>query len=601
MHDRNPSRHSTAPLSAPRSDSRGDRIVYRAQEGRDAPTADPVTTEVIRHGLNSVAEQMKRTLIRTAFSPVIYEVLDFAVAIYDREVRLLAQAPSLPLFMGRLSFCVEAAVEAAGGEEALESGDILLFNVPYGTGSHPQDAALVMPAFVDGEVAGYAAVKGHWLDIGGKEPYSTDTVDVFQEGTIFPGVKLYSRGRLVRDIIRMATANSRVPRMVAGDIAAQAASVRVGAQGLTRLIERHGAAEFWAAVERMFDHGEAVVREFFETIPDGRYIGSGMMDDNGVGNERLPLEVVVEVSGSNVVVDFSTAPDQQPGPINCPFPKTVAASRVAIATLAGADEATNEGHFRPLTVVARRGSLFHPIHPAPTFIGGWPAFQAIEAIYGALAQALGDAVPACSGGDICSLVWWGIREGTGEPWADGSPHPVGQGAHASGDGASSLMHISEAATRIAPIEVSEAQNPWIVERFELAPDSCGPGRYRGGLGVDLVVHMLEDAWLTAVIERTTTAPWGLSGGGPARTNGGALRLPGGHTTQVGKATRLRLPRGASFELSTGGGGGFRPPAEREPAAVLRDLAEGYITYEHARLHYGHALGARPGSARAAAP
>jgi N-methylhydantoinase B len=566
-----------------------DRVVYRAHPSRNARRGDPITTEVVRHALNSVAEQMKRTLIRTAFSPIIYEVLDFAVAIYDRDVRLLAQAPSLPLFMGRLSFCVEGAVEAAGGEEALEPGDILLYNVPYGTGSHPQDAALVMPAFIDGMIAGYAAVKGHWLDIGGKEPYSTDTVDVFQEGTIFPGVKLFARGERVADIMRMATANSRVPRMVAGDIAAEAAAVRIGAQGLTSLIERHGHADFWAAVERMLDHGEAVVRRFFKRIPDGRYVGRGVMDDNGVGHERLPLDIAVEVSGSEVVVDFSGAPDQQPGPINCPFPKTVATSRVAIATLAGANEATNDGHFRPLTIVARRGSLFHPVHPAPTFIGGWPAFQAIEAIYGALAQALPDAVPACSGGDICSLVWWGTREATSEPWADGSPHPVGQGAHAAGDGASSLMHISEAATRIAPVEVSEAQNPWLVERWELAPDSCGPGRHRGGLGADLVVRVLEDAWLTAVIERTTTAPWGLSGGGTARPNGGTLRLPDGSERLVGKGTRLRLPRGATFKLSTGGGGGFGSPAEREATAIERDLADGYISRAHARRHYTHAL------------
>ncbi len=222
-------------------------VVYRAGRGFSAGAvdADPVTTEVIRHGLNSAAEQMKRALVRTAFSPVIYEVLDFAVAIYDRQVRLLAQAPSLPLFMGTMSFCVEAAVAAVGGEEALEPGDIVLYNYPYGTGSHPQDAAVVMPVFLrDEELIGYATIKGHWLDIGGKEPYSTDTVDVFQEGTIFPGVKLYSRGRLVRDIYRMALANSRVPKMVAGDINAEVVGVRTAASALLRLVERHGLETF---------------------------------------------------------------------------------------------------------------------------------------------------------------------------------------------------------------------------------------------------------------------------------------------------------------------------------------------------------------------
>src|SRR4051812_1457469 len=209
--------------------------------------ADPVTTEIVRQALNAAAEQMKRALIRTSFSPVIYEVLDFAAALYDRDVSLLAQAPSLPTFMGTMSFCVTAAVEAVGGEDALEPGDIILYNVPYGTGSHPQDVAVVMPVYLaEGELVGYSAIKAHWLDIGGKDPYSTDTVDVFQEGTIFPGVKLYSRGRLVSDIYRMATANSRVPKMVAGDINALAAGARTGARARCRAAERSGRGPFRA-------------------------------------------------------------------------------------------------------------------------------------------------------------------------------------------------------------------------------------------------------------------------------------------------------------------------------------------------------------------
>ena len=415
-------------------------MVYRAESGgATAVDADPVTTEVIRHGLNSAAEQMKRALIRTAFSPIIYEVLDFAVAIYDRQVRLLAQAPSLPIFMGTLNFCVEAAVAAVGGEEELEPGDIILYNVPYGTGSHPQDAAVVMPVFLGGEeLIGYTVIKGHWLDIGGKEPYSTDTVDVFQEGTIFPGVKLFRRGELVPDIFRMATANSRVPKMVAGDINAEVVGVRTGASALVRLVERYGLETFAESVERMFDHGEAVVRSYFEQIPDGRYVGQGVMDDNGLDDELLPFEVVVEVEGSTVRIDYSGAPDASPGPINCPLPSTVSGSRIAISMLAGGGEAPNDGYFRPIEIVTRPGSMFQPFSPSPCFLYGWPALQAIEVIYEAVAKAIPEAVPACSGGDICGLVWWGTREATGEPSADGSPHPVGQGAHVNGDGASSL-------------------------------------------------------------------------------------------------------------------------------------------------------------------
>ena len=171
---------------------------------------DPILVEIIRNSLNSAAEQMKRVLVRTAFSPIIYEVLDFASAIYDKNFCMLSQSPSLPGFMGTLSFCVQAAVDEVGGEENLYEGDIILYNNPYGSGSHSQDAAIVMPVFLNKKtLIGYTAIKAHWLDTGGKEPYSTDTVDVFQEGTIFPGLKLYDKGQRVEDIYKLIVANSR--------------------------------------------------------------------------------------------------------------------------------------------------------------------------------------------------------------------------------------------------------------------------------------------------------------------------------------------------------------------------------------------------------
>ena len=553
-------------------------------------SADAVTTEVIRHGLVSAANQMKRALVRTAFSPIIYEVLDFAVALYDDRVRLLAQAPSLPMFMGRLSFCVEAAVAAVGGAERLAPGDVVLYNDPYGTGSHPQDAAMVIPVFHDGELIGYAAVKAHWLDIGGKEPYSTDTVDVFQEGTIFPGVHLYRGGERVDDVYRMALANSRVPDMVAGDVNAEVVALRAGERALGALVDRHGLSTFRASVERMLDHGEALVRAYFDRLPDGVYHAAGVLDDDGLTPESVHFSVVLRVEGSDVTIDFSDAPPQRPGPVNCTLPKTVAVSRIAIGTLAGAHEAPNDGHYRPIRVITRPGTLFEPEWPAPSFIGGWASFQALEAIYRAVAAALPGAVPAGSGGDICSLVWWGVREGTNHPWADGSPHPVGQGASAHADGASALMHIAESATRVTPTEVWESRNPWLVERAELIRDSGGPGRHRGGLGVAYAFRALEPMWLTAVIERTRHAPWALEGGLEARSNRGTLHLPGDEQPLTfAKATRVAIPRGALVELETGGGGGYGPPRERDPERVHADLRDGYVSETHARVHYPHSF------------
>jgi N-methylhydantoinase B len=567
-------------------------VVHRAGLGTatGAADADPITTEIIRHGLNSAANQIKRSLIRTSFSPIIYEVLDFAAVVYDRQFRLLAQAPSLPFFMGTMSFCIESAVEAVGGEERLDPGDIILMNDPYKTGSHPQDAAVVMPVFLEDEtLIGYSAIKAHWLDIGAKEPYCTDTTDVFQEGVIFPGVKLYRRGEVVEDIAKMARANSRLPVFVEGDINAEVVGVRTGAAAFLRLVERHGLERFQQAVERMFDHGEAVVRGYFEQIPEGRYVGYGEMDSDGITDDPVPFEVVLEVEGSTCRLDFSNAPDARPGPVNCPIASTVSASRVVMTMLAGGGEAPNEGHFRPLEVVSRPGSMFHCLSPSPCFLYGWPAMQATEAVLNAVAKAMPDRVVACSGGDLAACVWWGVREGTGEFWGDGSPHPIGQGASSRGDGASSLLHHIEAATRFAPVEVWEARNPWLMERFELAPDSGGPGMYRGGLGPDMFFHFLEESFCTSTIERTKNAPWGLAGGLPGRPNAGALRMPDGSRIPVAKATGLKIPKGATFEIYCGGGGGYGPPSERDPSSVLEDVREGYVTEEQARTHYPHAF------------
>lgn len=550
--------------------------------------ADPITTEVIRHALNSAANQMKRALIRTSFSPIIYEVLDFAVAIYDKDIRLLSQAPSLPMFMGTLSFCIDFAVKENGGPQNLRPGDALMYNWPFGTGSHPQDMVIIMPVFLDDELIAYTAIKGHWLDIGAKDPYCTDTTDVFQEGCIFPGVKIYKEGVLNQDIYRMIMANTRVPQMVRGDLDAQVTACRVGVKSMLEVVERFGLETYAAAVDDMFDHGERVVRSYFEKIPDGRYVGHGEMDNNGVTKDLIPFEIALEVKGSDVTIDFSAVPDQQGGPTNSPLPTTISASRVAITMLAGYGEAPHEGHFRPLKVITRPGSMFDPLSPAPSFIYGWPALQAIEVIYNALASAMPSAVPASSGGCICSLVAWGQREETDEPWADGTPLPTGQGAWNGGDGGI-MLHISESATRFTPAEVWEHRNPWIVEQLSMAQDSVGPGKWRGGPGLNLDIRMTEDHLITTVFDRSLNAPWGLLGGGEARPNQCVATMPDGEEHLISKVTHFHMPKGAVLNMRTGGGGGYGDPKDRPIEAVRSDMAEGYITEEFARRHYPHAF------------
>ena len=545
---------------------------------------DPITTQIIRNSLNSAAEQMKRALCRTAMSPIIYEVLDFAAAIYDNHLRLLSQAPSLPLFMGTLNFCIEEAVKGVGGEKNLNNGDIIIYNSPYGTGSHPQDAALVMPVFFENEIIAYTAIKAHWLDIAGKEPYSTDTVDVFQEGTVYPGVKLFSKGELVEDIYKMCLANTRVPNSVAGDINAQAIGVKAGATALKRIVSKYGLTTFREASEEIFDAGEMIVRNYLKKIPNGEYSGSGQMDSNGVEEGLVPFDLKVIIEDEKVILDMSNAPPQQNGPINCPLPSTVSTARVAMSMLAGSNEAPNEGFFRPIEVITKPGTLFHPLSPAPCFLYGWPALQAIEVIYKALGTKFPEKVPASSGGCINGIVYWGQREKSGEPWADGSPHPVGQGASYFGDGAT-CMHHAESATRFAPAEVWENRNPWLINRVELIQDSCGAGKNRGGLGVYFEITMLEDTFATTVCERVKFPPWGLNGGKEALANNCFVIDQDEKSIEVPKATRIPITKGKRILLQCGGGGGYGDPKERETAKVLDDYKQGYNSENYIEKYY----------------
>ena len=547
---------------------------------------DPITSEIIRNSLNSAAEQMKKALVRSAFSPIIYEVLDFASAIYDKNYCMLSQSPSLPGFMGTLSFCVEQAVKEVGGEENIFDGDIIIYNNPYGSGSHSQDAALVKPVFIENKLIGYTAIKAHWLDTGGKEPYSTDTVDVFQEGTIYPGLKLYKKGKLEEDIFKLIKANSRVPKAIEGDLNAQLNGIIAGANALKRIVNKFGYELFYASVLEIYEHGEKLVRKSLQKIPDGTYSGFGQMDSNGVDEGVVKFKISIEVKGSDLILDFTDAPDQQNGPINCPLPSTVSKARVAFSMMAGNGEQPNEGFFRPLIVKTKKGTMFNPVSPAPCFLNGWPGLQVIEVIYRILSEKLPEAFPASSGGCLAAAVWWGKREKDGEPWADGAPHPVGQGGFYNGDGVTS-MHHNSAGTRISPTEIWESKNPWLINKIELAKDSCGAGEFRGGLGLDLEFEMIEETFITTVVERTKNPPWGIKDGKAGRANNVRVIKKNGDKFFMPKKSGYKLDKGDKIIFLTGGGGGYGNPEFRKIEKIENDLKQEYLSKKYVEENFKH--------------
>ncbi|MEA2376459.1 MAG: N-methylhydantoinase [Thermoleophilaceae bacterium] len=573
---------TTEELTVTHGDS---RAVSRTDSATATADADPVTTEVIRYGLQAAADQMRLTLIRGAFSPVIYDVQDLAVTLYDDKLRLLAQGSAQPLFMGALGYVLEAILDRLGGADTLDEGDIVFSTYGYDLGSHQQDAAVIAPVFHEGELVGYAVTKAHHLDIGAKDPYCTDTTDIHQEGVIFPSVKLYRRGERQDDLYRTLLANSRLPTFLAGDLNAQIGAAQVGLKQLLRLIERFGLDTFRQAVERMFDHGEAVMRAFLETVPDGRYVANGIMDNNGVDTDEIPMEVAAEIVGDRVIVDLTATAPEQRGPMNCPWPTSVAGARIALMSFAVGGQAgdgdhfkgsLNEGHFRAIEVRTKPGTQFHPRPPAPIFMYAWPVFTLIDLLHKALSEALPDALPAAGGGDCCFALWWGLYD-DGTAWADAACHPIGMGASARGDSVNPLIHMACSGVKSAPAETTESRRPLVLEKFEFVPDSGGNGRFRGGPAVEYHYRTLRDCFMTLAWDRTRTPPWGIHGGGDALPNRCRVRHADGTVETYEKATGLALKAGSVVELRCGGGGGYGPPEERDPEAVRRDIEDGYVT------------------------
>jgi N-methylhydantoinase B len=549
---------------------------------------DPVTASIIQHGLDAAADQMLVTLKRTAFSPIIYDILDGGGALYDRRFRMLSQIQTLPLFVGSLGLCLESVVEHYADKGGLQDGDVLVVNDPFLTGTHQWDVAVLVPGFLDGELVGYAGIKAHQMDVGALAPFVTESTDVFQEGTIYPGVKLYRAGERDEDLYRIMLANTRMPESAAGDIGAQVGACRAGLGALLELIERYGLAKFEAAVEVILDAGEAKMREQLGKLPNGRFTATAVHEHNGLEMVELPYEVAIEIDDDGITIDLTDAPPTQPGPVNSPRVGVISAIRCAMMALAIRDGRANEGYFRPLEVKTRPGSMFDAERPAPCALASYPLYILIEGINEALAQAAPEQMPC--GFDMCvSLVMWGNDE-SGKFWAD-SINVVG-GAPAAGsygDGGGPLMPIACSGIRGVSWEVWEAKTPTVIESADYAPDTSGPGRYRGGPGIDLSVRTLTDLEMTVVTERSQIPPFALLGGEKGRRSHTIVHRPGVEPQEYAKVTGLAVAKGARVEVLTSGGSGYGPAGERPTEEVRADVAGGYLTEAAARQRYPHAF------------
>lgn len=548
---------------------------------------DPVTVEVIRNYMQSAARQMRNVLVRASCNPVIYEIIDFSLGLYNSRADLLAEGPGLPHFMGTLRFAIRSVVEYVG-EASIRDGDVFMSTYPYWTGSHSQDVVIIRPVFVDGSIFGYAAAKAHWMDIGAKDIYGTDTTDIWQEGLQIFGARVYVAGEPNREVMEIVRANTRLPDSVMGDFKAQIAACESGARRMMELIEKYGSDTVNAAFEAILDHGERIVRQAIREAPDGEWTAVGALDNNGITSDSVPIRVTVRIKGDELTVDTTGSAPQQAGPINAPYPATVSFARLAMKRITMPHLEANEGCFRALNIVAPAGSIFNANPPAPVFqYGHAPAIMG-ELMIKALAEAMPQRTIARSGSSECAFLFSGT-DSSGGYFAGADIDGVGEGASCDSDGESALVVYFGGDARNLPIEVLESRFPIRTMKYELRQDSGGPGRFRGGLGVVKVWKALVDLRCITVVEQTKSPPSGLFGGQDALPNVSIFAAGTKTESRRGKQSDAVLRANDEWHLHTGGGGGWGSSQERDPKVVLDDVVQGYVSSERARQDYGVAL------------
>ncbi|WP_306118071.1 MULTISPECIES: hydantoinase B/oxoprolinase family protein [unclassified Roseitalea] len=537
-------------------------------------TIDGGLVEILRASLGNVAEEMRTTLIRTAFSPVIYEVLDFGISIYDAKYDLIAEAPGLTRFLGANDFAVPTIMRRVGPENVVE-GDVIVANYPYWNAAHVSDASLIAPVFAPGRTRPFAwlCVRAHWIDLGAKDPgYVLDSTDMYQEGLVLPGIKLVKAGVPDAELLALIRFNSRMPERLMGDIHAQLAALATGTRRMAALIARYGADTLERGIAALIAYGEAVVDRALADLPEGRWSAEDWLDGDGIDETPIPMKVTVTHADGRMSVDFDGSSPAVRGPVNLPFGSTMATAKVAFKALTSPGEPSNAGHMRALTVKAEPGTLFHAVYPAPTFTQ-WAGIVALELIFAALAKGMPDRIQASSGGDVPGFMMIGTHPDTGERYALSNNESVGWGATSRHDGRLAGSHLCQSVVRNTPIEVLETRTAMRVDRFELRPDSFGDGRYRGGPGLVRDLCFTAPGEFLTIAKKTGTRPWSIAGGGEPEPTRFTF-FPGTPRERRAGTWRAAVAPGDRVRVETAGGAGHGPARRRDSAAMRRDIEDG---------------------------
>ncbi len=553
--------------------------------------ADAVLTEIVRNGVIAVTEEMKTNLMRTAYNMIVYEALDFTVGLYTAEGETVSIGLGLPSFIRGMAETVKAKL-AHFGKDGINPGDILVTNDAYTTGSHLYHFTFSLPIFHKGKLSGFACCMAHWTDVGGV--LGGITTDIYAEGLQIPIVKYASAGVVNQDLVDIIRMNVRIPERAMGDLRAQITAVKTGERRFLELLDRYGRDEVLAAIANIMDQSEAAARARTRSIPDGTYEAESFMDDDGVDiGKRVPIKVKVVKCGGEMTVDLSQVSPQVRGFYNSGATTGYSCAQVAYKCLTSpTDYPINEGSFRPLKVILGPGTVVSAVRPAA--MRWWMTFPmtVVDTVFKAMEAAIPDRTIAAHHADLLVCLINGISPKDGRLFLAGiGPSGGGFGAKINEDGVSATVCMNDGDTHNHPVEQMEAKYPLLFERHALRENSGGAGRHRGGLGTEQVVRARSPININIQVDRVHCAPWGLAGGHSGAGNQVTLRLGGKEIADLPNAKVLmqRLDAGDAITIRAGGGGGFGPPADRDPQKVANDVRQGYVSRGIARDIYRVAL------------
>ncbi len=555
-------------------------------------TLDAVTLAVLKGRLEQIADEMDATLYRSAFNPIIAEARDACHGLYHAETgaTLVQGTKGLPIFVGAMSFAVQAVIRRVAHGAGLDPGDTFIFNDPYEGGTHLNDFRLVRPVFRDGALFCWLASVGHWLDIGGNVPgnYNPRATESHQEGVRFPPVKLIRAGVMQQDILDILAANSRVPQSNWGDLNGQLNALDLGTRRIHALLDETGKATVAAAFDALADRAAALMTAEIAALPAGDYAFEDYLDNDGVVDQRLAIALDMRVRDGRLLLDFSRSAPACLGPLNISEATTVAACYVALKH-AFPDVPANAGVLRPIDFVIPKGSLLGAGAPRPMAGYTETILRLIGVIFGALGQAVPARAMAAPFGTINALSLSGQRQ-DGTRWVMFSFFGGGLGGNPETDGLHHANNPISTAT-MPPAEIMEAAYPVMFTQWALRPDSAGAGLHRGGVGAVYEIEALSPGITEVALlgERGRFAPFGASGGGEGALNTFAWQKMEGWETppMASKVVGVKIAKGQRVRLESPGGGGWGDAMQRPREAVARDIRLGFVSAESARRDYGY--------------